>query len=195
MCISATLRAVIRKPSLATAVPVEKAWASTEPPVTSFRPARWAPITCELLGDSGTMVSSWNPASFLAKHYRSATGLSLTNGLWVSFKQKKTRNVPNTQANLFANVPLISCMESRSEAAKLYFYHLSFPFNFGFGCTRSMFLLPVYSFIKSSPLWAQYFCLLHRSCFLFKRSAPLSTLSLSESDYMYLTKKDMEFTF
>lgn len=98
----------------------------------SFIPARWAPIVHELLGNSGTRASSWNPARLLAKHYPSATGLSLTNRIWVSFKQRKTRNLPDTQANLFANVPLISCMESCSEAAKLYFYYLSFPFNFCF---------------------------------------------------------------
>lgn len=81
MCIPAILHALIWKPSLTTAVPIEKAWASTKPLVTSFRPARWAPVVLELLEDSGTRVSSWNPASFLAKHYPSATGLCLTDGL------------------------------------------------------------------------------------------------------------------
>lgn len=58
-----------------------------------------------------------------------------------------------------------------------------------------MFLLPIYSFIKSSLPWAQYFCLLHGSSFRLKRSASLSTISLSESGYIYLTTKDIEFTF
>lgn len=87
--------------------PCWEAWASTKPLVTSFRPAKWGPMVLELLGDSGTRAGSWNPAAFLAKHYPSATGLSLTKGVWVSFKQKKTRNLANTQANLFANVPLL----------------------------------------------------------------------------------------
>ena len=49
---------VVWKPSLATAVPIEKAWTSTKPLVMSFRPARWAPMVLELLGDSGTTVGS-----------------------------------------------------------------------------------------------------------------------------------------
>lgn len=144
----------------------------------------------------GTQAPWW-AAEILHHSWQSIILLPLASASQMGFELVLNRRKPETYPihKLICLQMFRSCVESRSEAAKLYFYHLSFPFNFGFGCTRSMFLLPVYSFIKSSPLWAQYFCLLHRSCVLFKRSAPLSTLSLSESDYMYLTKKDMEFAF
>lgn len=153
MCIPAILHALIWKPSLTTAVPIEKAWASKKPLVTPFRPARWAPMVLELLEDSGTRVSSWNPASFLAKHYPSSTGLCLTDGLWVSSKQNKTRNLPNTQGDLFANVPLLfHAWKPLWSSQALSAFHLILLW-----MHKKCVLVTVYSFIKSSPLWAQYF--------------------------------------
>lgn len=145
----------------------------------------------------GTQAPQW-AAEPLHHSWQSITLLWLASGSQMGFElalnRSKTETYPTHKL-----ICLQMCQSFHAQKADLKqpssIFTIGFPFNFAFGCTRSVFLLPAYSLIESSLPWAQYFYLLHRSSFLLKRSASLTTISLSESDYMYLMTKDTEFTF